>query len=252
MHTDKPTLIDVSHVVEHGMITYRGLPAPVICDYLSRAASKAHYAEGTTFTMTAAVLTVAPGADNMLVIRNVLRGGRRDGMVTAFGICAGLFVHATLSACGVSMLLMHSATAFQLLKLAGAGYLVWLGVQPLRSAVRLPSPPDRVEDVAPTRGIAPQQCLLEGLLSNVLNPKAAVFYLALLPQFIGLTEPVLTKSLLLASIHYVEAILWFALLSIMLDHMRRFILKSAVRRWLDGLCGTMLVGFGARLALERQ
>ena len=175
----------------------------------------------------------------MLVIRNVLRGGRRDGMVTTFGICAGLFVHATLSACGVSMLLMHSATAFQLLKLAGAGYLVWLGVQSLRSAVRLPSPPDRVEDVAPRRGIAPQQCLLEGLLSNVLNPKAAVFYLALLPQFIGPTEPVLTKSLLLASIHYVEAILWFALLSIMLDHMRRFILKSAVRHWLDGLCGTI-------------
>jgi hypothetical protein len=64
------------------------------------------------FTVTAAVLTVAPGADNMLVIRNVLRGGRRDGIMTAFGICAGLFVHATLSACGVSMLLMHSAAAF--------------------------------------------------------------------------------------------------------------------------------------------
>ena len=209
-------------------------------------------AQVLAFTVTAAVLTVAPGADNLLVIRNVLRGGRRDGMITAFGICGGLFVHATLSACGVSMLLRHSATAFQLVKLAGAGYLVWLGVQSLRRAVRPPSPPDRVEDVAPTRGIAPQQCLLEGFLSNVLNPKAAVFYLAFLPQFIGPTEPVLTKSLLLASIHYVEAILWFVLLSIMLDHVRRCILKSAVRRWLEGLCGTMLVGFGARLALERQ
>jgi len=204
------------------------------------------------FTVTAAVLTVAPGADNLLVIRNVLRGGRRDGMVTAFGICAGLFVHATLSACGMSMLLMHSATAFQLVKLAGAGYLVWLGVQSLRSAVRPPSPPDSVEAVIPTGGITPQQCLLEGFLSNVLNPKAAVFYLAFLPQFIGPTEPVLTKSLLLASIHYVEALLWLATLSIMLDHLRRFLLQSAVRRWLDGLCGTMLVGFGARLALARQ
>ena len=204
------------------------------------------------FTLAAASLTIIPGTNDMLVVRNVLRGGRRDGMVTAFGICAGLFVHATLSACGVSMLLMHSATAFQLVKLAGAGYLVWLGVQSLRSAVRPPSPPDSVEAVIPTGGITPQQCLLEGFLSNVLNPKAAVFYLAFLPQFIGPTEPVLTKSLLLASIHYVEAILWFGLLSILLDHLRRFILQSAVRRWLDGLCGAMLVGFGARLALARQ
>jgi len=204
------------------------------------------------FTLAAAALTIAPGADTMLVIRNVLRGGRRDGMVTAFGICAGLFVHATLSACGVSMLLMHSATAFHLVKLAGACYLVWLGVQSLRRAVRMPHPPDSVEEVEPTGGITPQQCFLEGLLSNVLNPKAAVFYLAFLPQFIGPTEPVLTKSLLLAGIHYVEGILWFVTLSIMLDHTRRFLLKSMVRRWLDGLCGTMLVGFGARLALERQ
>ena len=188
----------------------------------------------------------------MLVIRNVLRGGRRDGMVTAFGICAGLFVHATLSAFGVSMLLMHSATAFQLVKLAGACYLVWLGVQSLRSAVRRPLSSHRAEEGILTRGIALQQCLLEGFLSNVLNPKAAVFYLAFLPQFIGPREPVLTKSLLLASIHYVEAILWFVLLSLLLDHMRRFLLKSTVRRWLEGLCGTVLVGFGARLALERQ
>ena len=90
------------------------------------------------FTLAAASLTLVPGANDMLVMRNVLRGGRRDGLLTACGICAGLFVHATLSACGVSMLLMHSATAFQLIKFAGAGYLVWLGVQSLRRAVRTP------------------------------------------------------------------------------------------------------------------
>ena len=204
------------------------------------------------FTLAAAALTIAPGADTMLVIRNVLRGGRRDGVVTTFGICSGLFVHATLSAFGVSMLLMHSATAFHLVKLAGACYLVWLGLQSLRSAVRTPHAQDSLEAVEPTRRKAPQQCFREGLLSNMLNPKAAVFYLAFLPQFIGPTEPVLTKSLLLAGIHYVEGILWLVALSIMLDHTRRFILKSAVRRWLDGLCGAVLVGFGARLALERS
>ncbi len=203
------------------------------------------------FAVAAAALTIAPGANDMLVIRNVLRGGRRDGIVTAFGICTGLFVHATLSACGVSMLLMYSATAFHLVKLAGAGYLVWLGLQSLRSAVR-PPPPGHLEAVESTRRRAPQQCFLEGVLSNVLNPNAVVFYLAFLPQFIGPTDPVLTKSLLLASIHYVEAILWLVALAIMFDSLRRFILQSAVRRWLDGLCGVVLVGFGVRLAFARQ
>jgi threonine/homoserine/homoserine lactone efflux protein len=118
--------------------------------------------------------------------------------------------------------------------------------------VRTPPALDLQEAVEPTRRITARQCFLEGLLSNVLNPKAIVFYLAFLPQFIGPTEPALTKSLLLASIHYVEGILWLVTLSIVLDHLRRFMLRSAVRRWLDGLCGIVLVGFGARLAFERQ
>jgi threonine/homoserine/homoserine lactone efflux protein len=188
----------------------------------------------------------------MLVVRNVLRGGRRDGIVTTFGICSGLFVHATLSALGVSMLLLHSATAFHLVKLAGACYLVWLGLQSLHSVVHMPPSCDSLEAMEPPRRRAPQQCFWEGWLSNVLNPKTAVFYLAFLPQFIGPTEPVLTTSLLLAGIHYVEGIVWLVTLSILLDHTRRFLLKSVVHRWLDGLCGVVLVGFGARLALERQ
>jgi len=96
------------------------------------------------FTLAAAALTIAPGANDMLVMRNVLQGSRRDGIVTAFGICAGLFVHAILSACGVSMLPMYSASAFHLVKLAGAGYLVWLGLQSLRSrlARRVHGEPD--------------------------------------------------------------------------------------------------------------
>ena len=86
----------------------------------------------------------------------------------------------------------------------------------------------------------------------MLNPKVAVFYLAFLPQFIGPTDPVLRKSLLLAGIHYVEGILWLVIVSIVVDHTRRFFMKSAVRRWLDGVCGMLLIGLGIRLALERR
>ena len=103
-----------------------------------------------------------------------------------------------------------------------------------------------------TRTGSPQRCFLEGVLSNVLNPKTAVFYLAFLPQFIGPTDPVLQKSLLLASIHYAEGILWLVVVAMAVDQTRRLFLKSMVWRWLDGICGTLLVGFGVRLAFERQ
>jgi threonine/homoserine/homoserine lactone efflux protein len=93
---------------------------------------------------------------------------------------------------------------------------------------------------------------VEGLLSNVLNPKVAVFYLAFLPQFIGPTDPVVQKSLLLAGIHYVEGLLWLVVVSLVVEQTRRFFLHVTVRRWLDGVCGTLLAGLGIRLALERQ
>ena len=208
-------------------------------------------AQVVAFTFVAAALTLTPGADTMLVVRNVLRGGRRDGVITTVGICLGIFMHATLSALGVSVLLLHSATAFHLVKYAGACYLVWLGVQSLYSAVRGASYVTGTERCM-TTVVSPQRCFLEGLLSNVLNPKVAVFYLAFLPQFIGPTDAVLQKSLLLAGIHYVEGMLWLVMVSIVVEHTRRFFMQATVRRWLDGVCGTLFVGFGVRLALERQ
>jgi threonine/homoserine/homoserine lactone efflux protein len=86
----------------------------------------------------------------------------------------------------------------------------------------------------------------------MLNPKVAVFYLAFLPQFIGPTDPVVQKSLLLASIHYVEGLLWLVIVSMMVKRTRRFFLHAPVRRWLDGVCGMLLVSLGVRLALERR
>jgi len=198
------------------------------------------------------VLTVTPGQDTILVVRYVLRGGRGDGVVTTFGICSGLFMHATLSALGVSIVLTHSATAFQVVKTAGACYLVWLGARSLAGAVRGGHDPALPEHRIATAAASPRRCFLEGLLSNVLNPKTAVFYLAFLPQFIRPTDPVLRKSLLLACIHYAEAIVWLVVVSVAVDRMRRHFLTSMVRRWLDGLCGALFIGFGVRLALERR
>lgn len=203
------------------------------------------------FALVAALMTVSPGADTFLVVRNTLRGGRHDGWATVAGICCGLFVHALLSAVGVSAVLAHSATAFLALKVAGAGYLAWLGIQSLRSAAR-----DRADRV-PAGGVAPSRVpaarsFREGLLTNLLNPKVIVFYLALLPQFVSPGDPVLARSLLLAAIHFAEGILWLGFVAWGVDRSRRYFLRPLLRRWMDAICGTVLVALGLRLALAQR
>jgi len=202
------------------------------------------------FTIVAAALTVTPGADTLLVVRNTLRGGRRDGFVTMAGICTGLYVHALLSALGVSVILMHSVTAFTALKIAGACYLVWLGLQSLRGATS--GARSQPGDVVATAEVPPTRCFREGLLTNALNPKVAVFYLAFLPQFIGPADPVLQKSLLLTAIHFAQGILWLGIVAFAVDRSRRVFLQPVIRRWMDAVCGTLLVGLGLRLAIQRQ
>jgi RhtB (resistance to homoserine/threonine) family protein len=202
------------------------------------------------FTLLAALMTMSPGADTLLVVRNVLRGGRRDGLATTFGICSGLYVHAFLSALGVSVILMHSAAAFTALKIAGAGYLVWLGLQSLRSAAS--ARPPASDSTARIARVPASRSFREGFLTNLLNPKVIVFYLALLPQFIGPDDPVLRKSLLLTAIHVVEGVIWFAIVSTLVDRSRQFFLKPTLRRWIDAACGTFLVALGVRLAWQRQ
>ncbi len=203
-----------------------------------------------TFIAFAAVLTLTPGADTLLVIRNVLTGDVRNGIVTTAGICTGLFFHATLSALGVSLILMASATLYGLLKIAGAAYLGWLGLMSLRDALQTGSRPEVAAHLK--QPVSRRRSFVEGVTSNVLNPKTAIFYLAFLPQFIHADDPVLLKSLFLAAIHFGMAFLWLCLLSLLLDRFRASLLSSALHRWLEGVCGLLLLGLGVRLLLERR
>lgn len=203
------------------------------------------------FALVAALMTVSPGADTFLVVRNSLRGGLGDGWATVVGICSGLFAHALLSALGVSALLAHSATAFLLLKAAGAAYLAWLGLQSLRSAARGTIDAASATRVAPAR-VPGARSFREGFLTNLLNPKVIVFYFALLPQFISPGDAVLAKSLLLTAIHFVEGILWLGFVAWGVDRSRQFFLRPLLRRWMDALCGTVLIALGVRLALQQR
>ncbi|HKC62637.1 MAG TPA: LysE family translocator [Pyrinomonadaceae bacterium] len=205
------------------------------------------------FTGIAAVLTLTPGADTMLVMRNVLERGQRAGLLTTFGICTGLFFHATLSALGLSLILVRSATAFEVVKMVGACYLVFLGGQSIWRAIRHKAESSDVpESKVAVHEKKGWQSYLEGLLTNVLNPKVAIFYLAFLPQFISVSDSVFAKSILLASIHFVLGIAWLSLVTLLLGRVRALLTRPRIKRAIEATTGAVLIAFGARLAMERR
>jgi RhtB (resistance to homoserine/threonine) family protein len=206
------------------------------------------------FIGVALVLTITPGADTMLVLRSVLARGQRAGLLATLGICSGLLIHAMFSALGLSLILVQSATSFEVIKLAGAAYLIFLGSQSLWQG--LGKRPDATSEPAQAKMATPKkstrQALLEGLLSNVLNPKVSVFYLAFLPQFIRPGDPVLAKTVLLAGLHLGMGIIWLGLVTILAAQMRSWLVRPQVQRKIEALAGAVLILFGARLALERR
>jgi threonine/homoserine/homoserine lactone efflux protein len=206
------------------------------------------------FAGIAALLTVTPGADTMMILRSLLARGPKGGFLTMLGICSGLFCHAALSALGVSLILVRSATAFEIVKLLGAGYLVILGalaIWKVRTPTRGTSA-DLSLDVAAINQHRRWKAFLEGTLTNLLNPKVAVFYLAFLPQFISPHDWVFGKSLLFATIHFAEGVIWYSALIFAFGRMRLLLLRPRVKRSLEALSGMILIGFGLRLALERR
>ncbi|WP_447553225.1 LysE family translocator [Vreelandella sp. EE22] len=208
-------------------------------------------AQFISFLVAITLLSVSPGVDTLLVIRNTARGGVRDGIATSIAICCGLFVHATISALGISLILLQSAFAFNLLKLLGAGYLVWLGITSLLAARRGTALP--VGGLAESRSpISVFQPIKEGLLSNVLNPKTVVFYMAFLPQFIAPTDPALLKSLWLAGVHFVIANVWQIGVVLMVGGASRFLASARFARVLNATTGAVLVVLGVRLAMEQR
>jgi threonine/homoserine/homoserine lactone efflux protein len=197
------------------------------------------------FVGVAAVLTILPGADMALVMRNVLALGRPRAILTIAGIACGCVIHATASALGMSAILATSATAFTVMKTAGAAYLVWMGVQSFRSGdtvtARGPS--------KPTRGTAP---FAQGFLTNVLNPKVAIFYLTFLPQFIAPGEPVLRRSLFLAGIHIAMGVVWLSAYAWFVERLGNVLTRPNVKARLERATGGLLIALGVRLAWDRR
>jgi threonine/homoserine/homoserine lactone efflux protein len=197
------------------------------------------------FVGIVALLTITPGADMAMVARSVFTGGRRDAFATTLGISAGCLAWAIASALGVAAVLAASQTAYDALRLVGALYLVWLGVQSLLAARRGDQP-------AVESGGRRSSPFRQGLVTNLFNPKIAVFYSTFLPQFIGPGDPALLISMLLAGVHIALGIAWLSLYAWLVSRAVEAFKGSRLRRSLDALTGTVLVALGLRLALERR
>jgi threonine/homoserine/homoserine lactone efflux protein len=198
------------------------------------------------FIGIAIVVVVAPGPDMALVARNVIRHGRSAGFATSFGICTGILGWALAAGFGVSTVLATSATAFTALKLAGAAYLIYLGIAAIRDHGAPGAPGSNGRPTLPWH-----RAFLQGLLSAMLNPKLGVFFLTLLPQFIAPGDPVTLRVLQLAVVFDLIGITWLLAYSALLGAIGDALGRPGPRRLMRWLTGTVLVGLGARVALER-
>lgn len=191
-------------------------------------------------------VVVIPGPDMALVARNVLRHGRAAGFATSGGICTGILCWAVAAAFGVSTILATSAIAFTALKLAGAAYLIYLGIATLLAR------DERVRPGVNDRSPLPwHRAWLQGLLSALLNPKLGVFFLTLLPQFIAPDDPPVGRALQLAVLFDLIGVIWLMTYSAMLGAVSAALSRPGPRRLMRWLIGTILVGIGARVAVER-
>ena len=200
------------------------------------------------FLIAITILTLTPGLDTALVIRNTTRSGAIQGGITSLGVCLGLFVHATFSAVGISAILLQSAELFMVMKWIGAGYLIWLGIGSLKTMCQGGGAID-VAAVSVAEGDW-KKSLKEGFLSNVLNPKTAVFYLAFLPQFIHPDYSPFLQSLAMAAIHFAITMVWQCSLAVMINRAKGVLSNTSFVRWLEGATGMVLVGLGFKLLLD--
>jgi threonine/homoserine/homoserine lactone efflux protein len=203
------------------------------------------------FALAATLLILAPGPDSLLVMRNTMRGGRKAGLVTACGTMSGLAIWALAAALGLSALVRVSLVGYDVLRFAGAGYLIWLGAGSLGLFGRKhtgDTPAERPVPGSPTRARA----YLNGLLSNLFNPKISVFFMAFLPAFIPARVAAAQFSLVLGLWFIAETGLWLAILAWLTGCGARWLQRAAVQRWLSRFTGIVFIGFGIRLATEAR
>jgi RhtB (resistance to homoserine/threonine) family protein len=203
------------------------------------------------FIGVAAIVIVVPGPDTAVVTKNVLVHGRRAALGTSLGVSAGLSVWTIAAAVGVASVLRASAVAFTVLKLLGALYLVWLGIQAWRAAGdwHADEPADQVGSKAAMGAFGGFR---QGFLSDLANPKIGIFFTSLLPQFVDSGRPDLLPFLALGAVFVLMTVLWLGAYCLVAARAAETLQRPRVRSALDRVTGTVLIAIGLRLATEHR
>jgi threonine/homoserine/homoserine lactone efflux protein len=203
------------------------------------------------FLGISAVVIVTPGQDTALTIRNMLLGGRRAGVATAAGVCSGQAIWTVGASLGLTAILIASETVFMAVRLAGAAYLIYLGAHSLWSAIRV-APEHRPEGISGRPALEPRRALRQGAISNLGNPKMAIFFSSLLPQFVS-PGPVSFAAMLMLGLVFVTMTFgWLSLYAVVVERFGVVLRRGPVRRAVDAVTGVILVAFGVRLAVEPE
>lgn len=198
------------------------------------------------YLLACLVLVVTPGPDMAFVLGQTLSGGARRGWAAMAGVYAGVGVHILLAALGVAALVAASPALFTLLRIAGALYLLWLGVQAIRSALRRPA--SGSAEAAPA--ITLSAAFRQGFVTNLLNPKVGLFFLAFVPLFVDPgRSPAWLQMLILGPLLPMIALPFYAVLIAAAARIAGRLRASSAGRWLDGVAGTLFVGLGVRMLL---
>lgn len=202
-----------------------------------------------SFALVAALLVMSPGPNGVLIAKTVPTSGKGAAFSNVAGFVAAFFLHGSLSVLGISVILVHSAEAFFVVKMIGAAYLFWIGLKALREAFSRKS---LAPAVAPAkRKRTHVKAFGEGFLTNALNPKVSMFYLAAFPQFIPAAEGAATAAMSLVVVHSAINALWFGAMILLLARVSSAARNPSFQRWLKGVTGLVFMGFGLKLATLR-
>ena len=204
-----------------------------------------------SFLVISTFMIITPGPDTLITIRSAFFGGRAAGIATAFGVALGQMVWVVATSFGLVAVLLASEPVFNAVKWLGAAYLIWLGIQTFVHALRSKAPVPRL-DAHMGRPLTPSQAFRHGLISDLGNPKMAVLFASVLPQFAPQGGGMLSTLVLLGAIFAAMTLIWLVLYSVAITAVGGILQRSAVRRVLEGVMGGVLVLWGFRLAAEQR
>lgn len=210
------------------------------------------FADLLSFAVVAALLIISPGPNGVLIAKTVPTSGRAAGFANIAGFVTAFYLHGTLSIFGISLILAQSAQAFFVIKMMGAAYLCWIGAKALLGAWR----GDAVSQTMSRPATAKQlpRAYAEGFLTNTLNPKVSMFYLAVFPQFIqhdASGQTAMGSAFVLVCIHAALNAVWFGAMVLLFARLAGAARNATLQRWLKGVTGVVFIGFGAKLATLR-